>query len=157
MFQLISPPMKFPPQAVIGGSSPYGFACRFAPGRKNRKGGKFHPVVCLGCRPASAENAPLGHFPGASTPPEIFRPRGVHAAAVDSYYFSSKTLHLRASYPFCRCFVPVNVALLRLPSLSLDRTKNPSRILQYKKINSIKSRGLPLDNPPCDFLLSPFI
>ena len=43
--------MRFPPQAVMGGSSP----CIPEPGDFSR-----------GCRPASAENDPLDHFPGAS-------------------------------------------------------------------------------------------
>ena len=51
LFQLISPPMRFPPQAVMGGSSP----CTPEPGDFSR-----------GCRPAFAENDPLDHFPGAS-------------------------------------------------------------------------------------------
>ena len=51
LFQLISPPMRFPPQAVMDGSSP----CTPEPGDFSR-----------GCRPASAENDPLDHFPGAS-------------------------------------------------------------------------------------------
>ena len=41
-----------------------------------------------------------------------------------------KSFRLRASFPFWRCFIPVNVALLRLPSFSLARMKNPSRILE---------------------------
>ncbi len=48
-----------------------------------------------------------------------------------SYYFASKTLNLRASFPPWQCFIPVNVALLRLPSFSFARTKNPSRIFQF--------------------------
>ena len=51
LFRLISPPMKYPPQAVMDGSSP----CTPEPGDFSR-----------GCRPASAENDPLDHFPGAS-------------------------------------------------------------------------------------------
>ena len=43
--------MRFPPQAVMGGSSP----CTPEPGNFSR-----------GCRPAFAENDPLDHFPGAS-------------------------------------------------------------------------------------------
>ena len=46
-----------------------------------RKWGK--PLFARGCRPAFAENHPLDDFPGAPAPPEIFRPRGVHAAAAD--------------------------------------------------------------------------
>ena len=51
LFRLNSPPMRFPPQAVMGGSSP----CTPEPGDFSR-----------GCRPAFAENDPLDHFPGAS-------------------------------------------------------------------------------------------
>ena len=51
LFRLTSPPMRFPPQAVMGGSSP----CTPEPGDFSR-----------GCRPAFAENDPLDHFPGAS-------------------------------------------------------------------------------------------
>ena len=51
LFRLISPPMKYPPQAVMGGSSP----CTPEPGDFSR-----------GCRPASAENDSLDHFQGAS-------------------------------------------------------------------------------------------
>ena len=51
LFRLISPPMKYPPQAVMDGSSP----CTPEPGDFSR-----------GFRPASAENDPLDHFPGAS-------------------------------------------------------------------------------------------
>ena len=46
------------------------------------------------------------------------------------YYFPSKPLNLRASFPLWHRFVPVNVAMLRLPPLSFARTKNPSRIFQ---------------------------
>ena len=41
-----------------------------------------------------------------------------------------KSFRLRASFPLWRCFIPVNVALLRLPPFSLAREKNPSRILE---------------------------
>ena len=51
LFRLISPLMKYPPQAVMDGSSP----CTPEPGDFSR-----------GCRSASAENDPLDHFPGAS-------------------------------------------------------------------------------------------
>ena len=50
LFRLISPPMRFPPQAVMGGSSP----CTPEPGDFSR-----------GCRPAYADNDPLDHCPGA--------------------------------------------------------------------------------------------
>ena len=40
----------------------------------------------------------------------------------------SKSYHLWASFPPWRCFIPVNVALLRLPPFSLARAKNPSQI-----------------------------
>ena len=49
-FRLISPRAKLPPQAVARGSSPHGFSSRFAPGRKNRKEGKFLPVIFVPSR-----------------------------------------------------------------------------------------------------------
>ena len=39
-----------------------------------------------------------------------------------------KSYHLWVSFPSWRCFIPVNVALLRLPPFSLARAKNPSQI-----------------------------
>ena len=63
LFRLTSTPMRFPPQAVMGGSSP----CTPEPGDFSR-----------GCRPAFAENDPLDHFPGASAPGDV------HAAACGS-------------------------------------------------------------------------
>jgi hypothetical protein len=43
-------------------------------------------------------------------------------------------LNLRASFPRWRCFIPVNAAVLRLPSFSLASTKNTLRIFQSFKI-----------------------
>ena len=39
-----------------------------------------------------------------------------------------KAYHYWASFPPWRCFIPVSVALLRLPPFSLARAKNPSQI-----------------------------
>ena len=39
-----------------------------------------------------------------------------------------KAYHHWASFPPWRCFIPVSVALLRLPSFRFARTKNPSQI-----------------------------
>ena len=54
-------------------------------------------------------------------------------------------MNLRASFPRWRCFIPVNAAVLRLPSFSLASTKNTLRIFQAFRrelVFHIKSRPL---------------
>ena len=78
--------------------------------------------------------APIGQT-GGSNPelrPALHRRDGSRVQAdpgAGSYtILNLKSYHLWVSFPSWRCFIPVNVALLRLPPFSLARAKNPSQI-----------------------------
>ena len=111
------------------------------PGRKRRKESIFalagHALLRKNA-PRSAQVAAADYTwrgCGPSKPPRGFRFPGIRCC---SFFYENqytcntilnlKSYHLWVSFPSWRCFIPVNVALLRLPPFSLARAKNPSQI-----------------------------